>query len=417
MTTSTPTRPTTRRARRSTCSRSSTSDSTKVASNPAPAAGGPVTYTLTLTNTDRAPPPERRSPTRSQPACRSCPRRRARAPAAPRGRPSSATSERSPPAAPRWPRSPPTSRLLRRRHDRAEHGNRVGERPDRATGTAELQSDHQPGRSPGERGRPRPDEDRRPHSRAIRHQAEIHDHHHQPRPRHRSHPDRHRRLLHARRDHLGARRQRLLLEHKPITCKLESIAPGSRATIIVFARADSLGNLVNTAVVATPTPLTPTSRTLATATSKITPGPHSRIVLRDSASPPTIPAGERPRSCRSLKPQPMATAQRQGLRPAAGRHEVRGLQPPSHTHRPAGLLEDRDAPGSRLQIRLATRRTAARRHRNPPRRGHRGRDPRRTKTDRPRQRAVLVTPNGLCGSARDLPLQQSVRGPLAVAAC
>jgi uncharacterized repeat protein (TIGR01451 family) len=80
-------------------------------------------------------------------------------------------------------------------------------------------------------------------------------------------------------------------KNKPITCKLDSLTSGATATISLTARAESLGELRNTASVATPTPLTPGSRTLATATTKIAPGPHSRLVLHDTARPPTIPTG------------------------------------------------------------------------------------------------------------------------------
>lgn len=108
-------------------------------------------------------------------------------------------------------------------------------------------------------------------------------------------------------------------KRKPIKCKLESIAPGSRATITLIARAESVGKLVNSADVATPTPLTPTSRTLATATTKITPGPHSRILLRDSARRQSRLA-ERPRS-RRTSPTPTrghctTSASATGCRPA-----------------------------------------------------------------------------------------------------
>ncbi len=59
---------------------------------------------------------------------------------------------------------------------------------------------------------------------------------------------------------------------QPVTCTLEPIAPGGHVTITLIARAESVGELRNTARVATPTPLTPTSHTLATATTRITPG-------------------------------------------------------------------------------------------------------------------------------------------------
>src|SRR5262249_30441262 len=61
--------------------------------------------------------------------------------------------------------------------------------------------------------------------------------------------------------------------------------------ITVQARAEALGQLRNTASVTTSTPLTPASRTLAAATTTITPGPHSRILLDDTAGPRRIPSG------------------------------------------------------------------------------------------------------------------------------
>jgi large repetitive protein len=78
---------------------------------------------------------------------------------------------------------------------------------------------------------------------------------------------------------------------RPVTCKLGSIAPGGRATITIVARGEALGKLRNTASVSTPTPVASGSHTLATATTTIVPGPHSRIALSDTTSTPTIPAG------------------------------------------------------------------------------------------------------------------------------
>ena len=78
---------------------------------------------------------------------------------------------------------------------------------------------------------------------------------------------------------------------QPVRCKLASIAPRHRATITLLARGLALGRLRNTATVTTPTPLAPESRTQATATTTITPGSHSRIELRDTTNTPKIPSG------------------------------------------------------------------------------------------------------------------------------
>jgi uncharacterized repeat protein (TIGR01451 family) len=78
---------------------------------------------------------------------------------------------------------------------------------------------------------------------------------------------------------------------QPVTCKLASIAPHQRATITMLARGLALGRLRNSATVTTPTPLAPGSHTQASATTTITPGPHSRIELRDTTNTPKIPSG------------------------------------------------------------------------------------------------------------------------------
>jgi large repetitive protein len=207
-------------------------------------------------------------------------------------------------------------------------------------------------------------------------------------------------------------------KRKPLKCELESIAPGSRATITLVARGESVGKLINTADVATPTPLTPTSRTLATATTKITPGPHSRIALKDSASPPTIPAGGITTFMPNVSnpnPWPMDNVRLCDRLPAATKFVAASLGAkrvgplvcwkiatlPDHASKSVslrvepllgvtGTLQDaataEATPGGR---RLTARASAQ----------------------------VLVTPSGLCGSSRDLSHQRSVGAPLAVGAC
>ena len=207
-------------------------------------------------------------------------------------------------------------------------------------------------------------------------------------------------------------------KRKPLRCELESIAPGSRATITVVARGESVGKLINTAEVATPTPLTPTSRTLATATTKITPGPHSRIALKDSASPPKIPAGGITTFMPNVSnpnPWPMHNVRLCDRLPAGTKFVAASLEAkrkgplvcwkiatlPAHASKSVSLRVEpllgvigtlRDAataeatPGGR---RLTARASAQ----------------------------VLVTPSGLCGSSRDVSHQRSVGAPLAIAAC
>jgi uncharacterized repeat protein (TIGR01451 family) len=77
----------------------------------------------------------------------------------------------------------------------------------------------------------------------------------------------------------------------PLTCILASIPTGKRATLTVVARPGALGTLHNTAAVTTRTSLARGSRTIARATTTIQPGPHSHLVLHDTATPRTIPAG------------------------------------------------------------------------------------------------------------------------------
>ena len=78
---------------------------------------------------------------------------------------------------------------------------------------------------------------------------------------------------------------------KPLTCQLATIEPGQRVKITLLVRARALGKLRNTVRLSTPTPLAAGSRVLATATSTITPGPHTRLVLHDRTNTPQIPAG------------------------------------------------------------------------------------------------------------------------------
>ena len=206
-------------------------------------------------------------------------------------------------------------------------------------------------------------------------------------------------------------------ESKPITCQLEAIPPGGRATITLIARAGSLGELRNTATIATPTPLTPTSRTLATATTKLTPGPHSRLVLHDAARPPTIPAGgtatyfprvsnpnpwplHNVKVCDRLPARTKFVAASLGAK-LTGRlvcWTIRTLPDGSRTvwMRVEPLL------GITGRLRDAATATATPE-------GHR-------LTARANAQ-VLVTPAGRCGSATDRPDQRSSAGPLAVAAC
>ena len=207
-------------------------------------------------------------------------------------------------------------------------------------------------------------------------------------------------------------------KRKPIKCELESIAPGSRATITLIARAESVGKLVNSADVATPTPLTPTSRTLATATTKITPGPHSRILLRDSASPSTIPAGgtatfmpkvsnPNPWPLHNVRVCDRLPAGTKFVAASLGGKRIGGLvcwkiaTIPAHASKSVSLRVE-----PLLGV-TGTLRDAATAEATPA--------GRRLTAHASAQ--VFVTPSGLCGSARDLARQRSLGGPLAVTAC
>ena len=256
-----------------------------------------MTYTLTLTNSEQARPPERRSSTRFPVSCRSCRRPPARAAVAPRGKPSSATLGRSPRAHGAGHDNGRRGFVGSWRH-RAEHRIRVRERTERPTRATQRRGDHHPngGGASGDRRRPRPVQNGQPQPRAIRRDAQIHDHDRQQRPRDSGYPNGDRCVLRAGPGHLGPQLHRACSTHRPITCTLQSIAPGGRATIDVVARAESLGDLRNTASVATPTPLATVARTLASATTKITPSTSRCSVVEGRAL-----AGPRFRS-RSARP-------------------------------------------------------------------------------------------------------------------
>ena len=206
--------------------------------------------------------------------------------------------------------------------------------------------------------------------------------------------------------------------HRPITCTLQSIAPGGRATIDVVARAESLGDLRNTASVATPTPLATVARTLASATTKITPGPHSRILLDDTASPPTIPSGATATYMPKVtnpNPWPLHNVKVCDRLPARTMFVAASV----HARRTARVvcwtISTLKAHGSKTVWVRAE-----------PLLGVTGplRDSATARANAAGRRLtahasaqVLVTQSGLCGSARELPRQRARGDPLAVAAC
>jgi uncharacterized repeat protein (TIGR01451 family) len=205
-------------------------------------------------------------------------------------------------------------------------------------------------------------------------------------------------------------------KRKPITCELEPIPPGGQATITLIARGKSLGELRNTASIATPTPLTPGSRTLATATTKITPGPHSRLLLHDTASPPTIPAGGTATYLPKVSnpnPWPLHNVKVCDRLPAGTKFVAASLG--AKLTRRVVCWTIKTLPDGSRTVWMRTEpllgvagrlRDAATATATPE--GHR-------LTARANAQ-VLVTPAGLCGSARDFPHRRS-SGPLAIAAC
>src|SRR6202042_2482049 len=183
------------------------------------------------------------------------------------------------------------------------------------------------------------------------------------------------------------------------------------------ARAESLGDLRNTASVATPTPLATVARTLASATTKITPGPHSRILLDDTASPPTIPSGATATYMPKVtnpNPWPLHNVKVCDRLPArtmfvsASRGSKRGgrvvcwtvgtLAP--HTSKSFSLrAETLLGVTGKLRDAATAKATVGGKHLTAPAHAH-----------------VLVVPTGLCGTASSLDLH-GPNNPLAVAAC
>ena len=205
---------------------------------------------------------------------------------------------------------------------------------------------------------------------------------------------------------------------RPFECRLGSIAPGGRATITIVARGEALGKLRNTASVSTPTPLASGSHTLATATTTIVPGPHSRIALSDTTSTPMIPAGgtatfmlkvsnpnpwpmQNVKVCDTLPLRVLYAAASLGvkhtgrvvcwtiktLRPHASKYMWVSVEPLLGV---SGTLRD----GATANATAGGRRLSAHAHAQ-----------------------VTVAPSTVCGSAPDVPSAHSRPGPVAVAAC
>jgi len=203
----------------------------------------------------------------------------------------------------------------------------------------------------------------------------------------------------------------------PLTCQLGSTAAGQQVRITLLVRPQRLGKLRNTASVTTPTPLTPTSRTLATATTTITPGPHSRLVLHDAARPPTIPPGGIATYLPKVSnpnPWPLRNVQVCDRLPTGTKFVAASLG--AKLTGPVVCWTIRTLPDGARTVWMRVE----------PLLGVTGplRDAATTAATAGRQRLtahadaqVLVALTGVCGSASDLPHLPTITDPLAVIAC